>query len=95
MSVTGNEAHAFALSDNAKAVLDFVNPARSGRRLLGQTRQAGLKSGLGWIGADRPRSSRVTDTQAKIGAVGKESNPGHCAKVGKLKRQRPCAGEQK
>jgi hypothetical protein len=55
VSVAGNEAHAtrIALSDNAEAiVLDFVDPAWPGRRLLGQTRQAGLKSGLGLIGAD-------------------------------------------
>ena len=55
MSVTCNEAHTirFALSDNTKAiVLDFVDPARSGRRLLGETRQAGLKLRLSPLGMD-------------------------------------------
>jgi hypothetical protein len=53
--ITSRETHTihFSLSDDAKAIVfNFVNPAGPSRRMLGQTGQAGLKSGLGLIGAD-------------------------------------------
>jgi hypothetical protein len=45
--------HAVAIGDDAKAiVLDFVNPAGAGRRLLCWPREAGLISGKGLLGAN-------------------------------------------
>jgi hypothetical protein len=52
--------------DEAKpVVLYLMYPLWSAGRLLGRTRQAGLKSGLGRISADRRRSARVTDIWGK------------------------------
>jgi hypothetical protein len=51
----GHELHtvAAAMRDDQKAVvLDFVNPARAGRRLLCWPRKARLISGKGLLGAN-------------------------------------------
>jgi len=54
-AVAGHQPYTgrFTVCNEAKAVvLYLMNPLWSAGRLLGRTRQAGLKSGLGLIGAD-------------------------------------------
>ena len=55
MAIAGHQSDAAvsAMRQEAEAiVLDLVNPARTRRWLLGRSRQAGIETGLGLIGAD-------------------------------------------